>query len=382
MINDSLNYMATWYDVSDGKGFCSVVLRITFTFVDSKDSEDVYTTILKIPGIENYHQIFDKSEGFEIKYETILKICDLHNTECGFYTEIAPILSIPLPKVFATKTWTVGKNEGCVHMEDLKEYGKVINYYNSASVEQVKNVIRHLALMHKQILTDKTQIWKGKYLCGELAAAVMLEKCLEKFLEWCEYKEPYLSYIKKYKKFMLNNDFFIYALKEAPKELSIPTVIAHGDLWGGNIMWKINDNGEIGSEVSAFIDWQNMFEGSPMNDIARLITNNCSGEIRREIEKDLINLYYNQLKEEMEKEKIKMPYTKEQLKKIYQIQFVMEAIVNFILFKLSETTNKEKDAKRKKEMYEIAMAKTLHALEDMDKLLQGDLKYLFERFGQ
>uniref|UniRef100_A0A914P002 CHK kinase-like domain-containing protein n=1 Tax=Panagrolaimus davidi TaxID=227884 RepID=A0A914P002_9BILA len=181
---------------------------------------------------------------------------------------------------------------------------------------------------------------------------------------------------------MLNNNFFIYALKEAPKELSIPTVIAHGDLWGGNIMWKINGKGEIGSEVSAFIDWQNMFEGSPMYDIARLITNNCSGEIRREIEKDLINLYYNQLKEEMEKEKIEIPYTKEQLKKIYQIQFVMEAIVNFILFKLSETTNKEKDAKRKKEMYEIAMAKTLHALEDMHKLLEGDLKYLFERFGQ
>uniref|UniRef100_A0A914Y320 CHK kinase-like domain-containing protein n=1 Tax=Panagrolaimus superbus TaxID=310955 RepID=A0A914Y320_9BILA len=317
--------MATWYDVSEGKGFLSVVLRITLTFIDSKNLEDVYTTILKIPGIENYHQIFDKSEGFEIKYETVMKICELHNTECGFYADIAPILSIPLPKVFSTKIWNLGKNEGCVHMEDLKDLGKVINYYDSASVEQVKNVIKHLALMHKQILTDKNQIWKGKYLCGELAASVMLEKCLEKFLEWCENKEPYVSYINKYKKFMLNKAFFTYALKEAPKELGIIPVIAHGDLWGGNLMWKINEKGEIEGEIAAFIDWQNMFEGSPMNDIARLITNNCSGEIRREIEKDLINLYYNQLKQEMEKEGLEIPYTKEQLKKIYQIQFILEA---------------------------------------------------------
>ena len=145
------------YDVSDGKGILSAVLRCTVTFLDSRDEKDVYKTILKIPAFTFFKDDF-------LTPDVRNKFTEYHKLECDFYNHIARILDGPTPKVHQTVDWILGTQEGSVHMEDLTKRGANLSNFESVNLTQVKCMIRHLAHMHKNILSVDTKIWKGKYL--------------------------------------------------------------------------------------------------------------------------------------------------------------------------------------------------------------------------
>lgn len=91
-------------------------------------------------------------------------IIKMHGTECAFYESIAEHIPQMVPRVFATEEWKFGKRHGCLHMEDLSKNGKNLDFYNSLSHGQLKNIVKHIAFFHKTVMCLDEQSWKGKFL--------------------------------------------------------------------------------------------------------------------------------------------------------------------------------------------------------------------------
>ena len=194
----------TAFDISGGKGFVSIVLRCSITFVDALNASDCYTTILKIPGFDSMKEA---TEASDFKDEDFLndqnkaKFVEIHHFECDFYNILAPLLDAPVPKVYKTENWILEKKEGCLHMEDLTLRGKTILYFENISLTQVKSYIRHLARMHKNFLCTDSKIWKGKFSKNQDGFVEFLDhmgSAYGPFLEKCkreskDYKQVFAS---------------------------------------------------------------------------------------------------------------------------------------------------------------------------------------------
>uniref|UniRef100_A0A914YCP2 CHK kinase-like domain-containing protein n=1 Tax=Panagrolaimus superbus TaxID=310955 RepID=A0A914YCP2_9BILA len=362
-------------NVSAGKGFLSTVLRCTVTFVDTLD---IYTTILKIPVME----IFPKGDNEKLK----LSFIDCHKSECDFYNKLAPILDIPVPKVYKTVEWILDKQEGCVHMEDLTLRGKCLVFYENINLTQVKCMIRHLAHMHKNVFSADPNIWKGEYLKrskGLFDALDMFNASVDGFLEKCNHKQDFLPMITKYHKLCRNTDFYLYTFQQAHKDLKMPSVIVHGDMHPGNIMWSLDENGDVQNDLAALVDWHLMHEGSPMSDLAQFLVLCCDGIVRRQAETFAIEYYFKCLVKEFGGDASKVPYTIEQLKKAYNYAYLTRAlyIIGVMEYFVPGIEAHITDESIKAAFYESGALRSLHALQDADKLLQGELNDLFVKFS-
>uniref|UniRef100_A0AC35FQ64 CHK kinase-like domain-containing protein n=1 Tax=Panagrolaimus sp. PS1159 TaxID=55785 RepID=A0AC35FQ64_9BILA len=151
-------------EVSNGNGIISNIFRCTLSFTDSIDPKDIYTTILKIPGTGVFMKtISDNEMTAEMTKDIAKQFVEAHSAECNFYNNLAQIFDVPIPKVYQTLEWIIGKHDGCIHMEDLTKKGKVLAFYEDINLTQIKNVIKHLAHMHKNVLEMDSKIWEGKY---------------------------------------------------------------------------------------------------------------------------------------------------------------------------------------------------------------------------
>uniref|UniRef100_A0AC34G7V7 CHK kinase-like domain-containing protein n=1 Tax=Panagrolaimus sp. ES5 TaxID=591445 RepID=A0AC34G7V7_9BILA len=340
----------------------SEIIRCSLIFTDSIDQDDVYTTILKIPGTTALFKANSTSENNddELMEKMIMPIIEVHEAECKFYDNLAPILDAPVPEVYKTLDWIVGKQDGCIHMEDLTSRGKNLTFFDDINLTQVQNVIKHIAHMHKNILVTDPIIWKDKYI-----------------------QDVVKPLVEKIQKVITNIDFFHFIFNKTNKNSNLQPVIVHGDIHLGNILWCIDKNGNIQDDVAAFVDWQIVHESSPMTDLGRFLTMGPSGKIRRQAELFAIDYYLECLIKEFDGDASKVPYTAEQLKEsynyvfLYNILFVISAGVFFFNTVEEDESNKDK----KDACFENAKLKIQLACKDAIRLLEGDMKHLLEKFG-
>src|SRR5690348_7031131 len=79
--------------------------------------------------------------------------------------------------------------------------------------------------------------------------------------------EYYKGKIEKIQKYF--NVDFLYNSAMSYKELGIPPVIVHGDLWTNNLLFeKDAKSGKIGDRLVSVIDWQQAHPGNLCEDIA------------------------------------------------------------------------------------------------------------------
>uniref|UniRef100_A0A914Q5H7 CHK kinase-like domain-containing protein n=1 Tax=Panagrolaimus davidi TaxID=227884 RepID=A0A914Q5H7_9BILA len=384
--------MVTFYDVSGGKGFLSVVLRCTVKFIDSISEKDVYHTILKVPGMESIEEATKKCD-YDIDEETQKKsegeknafLENSHKFECEFYSILAPLLDTPCPKVYKALDIKVGEKEGVIHMEDLTLRGKTILYFDNINLTQVKCVIQHFAHMHYKNLTIDQSIWRGKFMKNQEALAAITEHIdlmINPMIKSSKREEDFAPFVDKLRKFYSNKEFALYSTKQSYIDLEMPPVLVHGDMHSGNIMWAIDEDGNIQNELAAFVDWQIMHEGSPMSDLARFLTHCCDGVVRRQAETFAIEFYFECLiKEFGSKEKV--PYTIEKLKKAYNYCFLTQAFYSMAIIQMLflAIADKAENESIKNAYYDFAILKALHLFEDVDRLLEGDMKDVFEKYG-
>jgi hypothetical protein len=98
---------------------------------------------------------------------------------------------------------------------------------------------------------------------------------------------------------------------------------------------KLNDDGSISDEVLGVVDWQNVFVGNPTFDIARFVSNCVDAPLRRQIERDLIDFYHDQLSKKLREHGKSPRFTKEQAHKLYEYALVQEAGVFSVVFSVT-----------------------------------------------
>uniref|UniRef100_A0A914QSY1 CHK kinase-like domain-containing protein n=1 Tax=Panagrolaimus davidi TaxID=227884 RepID=A0A914QSY1_9BILA len=372
-------------DVSEGKGFASEILRCTVSFVDSIDASDVYTTILKIP-VLRANRIDNESplSGYGIEASESLR--KAHIFECDFYSSLAPLLSIPLPTAHFVIRDSSDSQASCIHMEDLTLKGKTLSYFDSVNLTQVKNFIRVLAKMHKNILTADPKQWQKKFFFNEgsmKAVLGMLEPMIPPFLKMSKREEAFKPFLEKYQKFITNTDYYIYAYTKAYKDLDLSPVLVHGDMHSGNVMWATNKDGDIETNIAAIVDWQTPYEGSPMADLARFLVMAADGVVRRQAEEFAIDFYYECLIKEFEGDARKVPYTAEKLQKAYNLAFLTQVffMTGMVVFLYDSLDKQQPNKAIKNAFVDAAVLKALHGIEDLDRLLQGEMKEeIYEKY--
>uniref|UniRef100_A0AC35EZJ7 CHK kinase-like domain-containing protein n=1 Tax=Panagrolaimus sp. PS1159 TaxID=55785 RepID=A0AC35EZJ7_9BILA len=373
----------TFSDVSDGQGFFSAVLRFIITFTDSKT--DFYTTVLKIPGTASFRKANSKSGGNNEIFEAVANVASIHKHECDFYAEIASILDIPIPKVYKTVELT-SEQEGCIHMEDLTTLGKTMSYFESVNLTQIKCLIRKLAHMHKRLLETNESKWKNKFMKhrkGFSEITTFFGDLVEPFLQKCKRREAFEPFLEKYRKFAFNKDYMIYVHQQSYQDLGLKSVIVHGDIKSGNILFAIDSNGDLQNEIAAIIDWQVLREGSPMYDLAYFLAHNADGVVRRQAETFAIEYYYKCLVKEFKGDETKVPYTIEQLQKDYNYVFLTQAFfIPFLaVFMFNGIECKIKNQGIKDAFFDFITLKSIHAFEDADRLLTNEMKDVFEKYN-
>ncbi|KAE9548590.1 hypothetical protein FO519_008200 [Halicephalobus sp. NKZ332] len=293
----------------------SEVLRCVVSFVDSTSESDVYTTILKIPSISSMETIDGETPPeTEIDDRTTEKVVQIHNTEVEFYNELVSTFDLPHIKVFKALPWIIGESEGVLHMEDMTGKGDVMEFLCSLSISQILEIVRHLVHIHKVYLTsddEYQELWREKhnknYCTGTTFAGNIKNR--ELFLEICGDRDFFEPLLKKYYKFGSNPNYNTYSFYQSWKDLSLQPVLVHGDCHAGNIMWKLDEYGNLTDELVALFDWQMMYVGSPMADVGKLLATSVDGHIRRQLEEFIIEFYHDLLEKEMKETGQSSPYS-------------------------------------------------------------------------
>jgi aminoglycoside phosphotransferase (APT) family kinase protein len=106
------------------------------------------------------------------------------------------------------------------------------------------------------------------------------------------------------------------------RKLLDATTICQGDAWSNNVMISTGADGSVTDQIAAIIDWQLLFEASPMLDLARFIAIGADAEIRRECEGKAVDLLYRTFCDESTKLGNKVEYTREQAHELYDYALI------------------------------------------------------------
>uniref|UniRef100_A0AC34QCV6 CHK kinase-like domain-containing protein n=1 Tax=Panagrolaimus sp. JU765 TaxID=591449 RepID=A0AC34QCV6_9BILA len=359
------------YDISKGKGFASIILKCTIYFLDSTSDSDVYTTVLKIPGMEFLSEIMPDMSI--LGNDFAVKMAKIHQTEIKFYNDFAKFFAdVPISKVYKTLPWIPGQKQGVIHMEDLSIHAKTIDIMESLNIPQVENIVTLLVNFHSDYLLNKSKIIheNDEKSAHEMMAGFMPMMIAgnKNILEMSKNDEFCTKFFNKYEKLIGNADFHLYLYLDSWKDLKIEPMLAHGD---------------VTNEVAAFIDWQLLSKGSPMADFARLLTVCADGSVRRIVESTIFEKYLNLLKNKLESNGLDCPYTLEEIRDTYDHMFLIQGITfATIIGALLPIVCKNDEGKIKQAKIDKIVLRCKHIWEDIDEILSGKFKHLFEKYGQ
>lgn len=269
--------------------------------------------------------------------ETAQKMAAVHNRECHFYSTFSQLGLLPLPEVYYIEELHPEEQQsnGLILMQDLSESAYLDRIEEGLSRRKVESVVRHLATLHAHLLClgegEREELLSGvgsRVFYEEMmdndgqGGAATMANILQRALEQAPEMTPH---VKRLEKSLLSKKFLNLAIRDLPQQLGVPLLLAHGDLWTNNILWRKSDSGEELDEPAAIIDWQTPFPASPMFDIAGLVVGCCEAGVRRELEPCIPQLYYDAVCEKMGQKGKEPPFTVKELRPLYEILAVHRA---------------------------------------------------------
>lgn len=96
-------------------------------------------------------------------------------------------------------------------------------------------------------------------------------------------------------------------------------LIVHGDAQSNNMLFYLNEDCSPSNKIAAWIDWQTLYEGNPLLDLSRFLTFCTDATVRRAVDKQCIDLYYNTLTELLTKSGITIPFTRDEVSHFFTI---------------------------------------------------------------
>uniref|UniRef100_A0A0K0FSA1 CHK domain-containing protein n=1 Tax=Strongyloides venezuelensis TaxID=75913 RepID=A0A0K0FSA1_STRVS len=318
-------------DISDGKGFLSKVFKTSIYFDDEKKAP--YYVIVKIPGEESMKECMKKQNADDTLNLELDKISVFHNKECYFYNNVASkINDLKYPKCYGSKDLIVGKQAGALIMKFLGSDSVTVPFYRSLNIYQTKSVLdeayklQEYSLLNQDVLT-KINLEQPFYEDIMKSFSDLARKgipTLKKYIlkgMWSEIENDLDNMISNYIKIMKH----VYI--ELPKSNDNVTVMTHGDMWTNNFMFKVDSDGNCSNNLSAVFDWQTVFKGTTGHDISRILATCAPIDVRREIEKDYLPVFYERLKDSLTKNGKEMKISFENFMNNYKLCFVDQSLM-------------------------------------------------------
>jgi len=244
-----------------------------------------------------------------------------HNSESAWY-EFAKKhnISVQIAKsLYEHRAIKDAPSPGYIVFEDLSNKGKSASFINGGlNLNQAKEVVNNLAQLHAFCL--KNDSWRHPEMNVSFAECLeenpnMFLQCLAPCEELMKKHEDIVGAVAHRCKEMFRDNNDLTYVHNVNKELGLPDILVHGDLWVNNIMFKTDKNGNVTDELLAIIDWQCTHPGCVAEDMSRFICVSMSRENRRNHTTELLKFYYQKLTEYLGHQP---PFTYELYEKAYK----------------------------------------------------------------
>uniref|UniRef100_A0AC35UBS2 CHK domain-containing protein n=1 Tax=Rhabditophanes sp. KR3021 TaxID=114890 RepID=A0AC35UBS2_9BILA len=300
-VKESKILAITETEIGCQKGFISRVYRLTIDF-DDIDTEP-FKCVLKIPTstlLSSCDQAMKAGEDSDDEFITPQEVAMVHNQECKFYNSYSKINDFKMGKVYGTQDIIVNVQEGRILMEDLSSNGTNLDTFRTFNIYQVESVFNQIVEFQTFFITSFTEDWKQNFnsilnvkdLPFFAKFALDNWEKIKTFLPssmYSDIEDHFFAMISNWEDIFIHNNNLIYR----PSALS---VLAHGDLYSNNVIFKIDESGNPVNEVSAIIDFQGIHENNVGYDISKLLFFCTSPDVRHEAERKLLPKIYKKLK--------------------------------------------------------------------------------------
>ncbi|CAJ0921842.1 unnamed protein product, partial [Mesorhabditis belari] len=136
---------------------------------------------------------------------------------------------------YATEPWRYGDASSCgsVIMRDLSAQAEPSNIYNGLNPSQLLEILSQIAWIQVHGLRSKTP-----YIRLSDGYMEFFYKMQEPASTWTTLEPKIGPEFEKIQHLYKNRHFWHYVFRESHKDLGIPDVICHGDMWAYNFLWN------------------------------------------------------------------------------------------------------------------------------------------------
>ncbi len=326
-------------EIGSGVGFMGTILRCQLRYDGPKTPAErnccaPETVIVKLPSPLAKNRRLGKRLG-------------LHKREYDFYRLIASQAPVRSPALFYGD-YEAGSDRFVLVLEDLREW-QAVSHFDGASAEQTRRVIRAIAKLHGTYWNRTDQAPLNTFSDGSSLGQRMLIQLV--------YLANLAPTLKRFGRFFSDDMRRLaetYASRIDSQIVRVaagPRTLSHGDFRLDNIFFAADGGDEI-----AIIDWQASGLRSPLFDVSYFLVGSVTTEVRRRIEREVLEEYTEIIGEMGVK-----GFTFEQCWRLYR----EHSLTNILVTVLACGGLALKDEGRRK-VVEVGLQRVLTAVEDLD----------------
>lgn len=269
------------------------------------------------------------SVGVDVNKGNAAAIMELfmHNTECNYYNVFRKYTDLPMkvPVIYCAAKAGDAEAPVPVIVMEMFEDCTVHDLIDGFDKDQLFKIVDEIVNLHIFSLT--TEEWRSVLPDSAMRDTVDLFEAMVKTIAENMAKSPGLEIISKYIEKTFDKDpSFMTKFSDEYLEGKRKSVLTHGDLWSPQILWDKDDN------IAGIIDWQVGHQGSPMEDLHRILSTGTSVENRNKLTKPLLDHYFEKLSAGLEEKGVKMPWTREEVDEEYNHCFSYGASITIFSY--------------------------------------------------
>jgi len=306
----------------------------------------------------------------------------VHNRESKFY-EMFTNDHLCLPEMYG-----IENEKGLILMQDLGQMGTNADFFDGCRFEQAVQVTLQLARFHAHCLQ---KVDAEEMLLHFPSNRKPLLSNFGKVIAHCgggmRAKHPEMLDCAEFDLLSLFFDsateFMKRSFGDAHEILGMKPILSQGDMWIGNLMWQKDCQGKASDKLVGIIDFQTAHTGSCGEDLARMMVACMDGDLRRDCELDILDIYTQELQRRLKAEYgADLPFTAQEIKAAYEFVFPMQTmLVMFCSSFLLQTLDGEEDELMAIKKTNKVLMRIRDAVKDSAELLSkhGHLQWLLQQ---